>query len=104
MKCPDGLYGQTGGGTAYHSGTIRSYAYSYNVTTYTRVLAIDILDRQLLDAGKTKKVYEVELTSKGWCGQIAGVFDEMLDALFEEFPGESGKSRTTSVSWDRGKC
>ena len=120
------IYGQTGGGTAYHSGTVSTYgtggygtgsysgssytmptygivgsqSYSYDVTTYTRVLALDLLDRKELDDGRIKKVYEVKLTSKGSCGQIAGVFDAMLTALFTEFPGSSGKPRSIEVEWD----
>ncbi len=72
------IYGQTGGGTTYHSGTVSAYgtggyasgsysgssytmptygivgsqAYSYNVTTYRRVLALDLLDRRELDEGR----------------------------------------------------
>lgn len=123
------IYGPTGGGTTYHSGSISSYgaggygtgsyqgtsystptygivgsqAYSYDVTTYTRVLVLDMLDREELDAGRTKKYYEVRLTSAGSCGQISGVIDAMLTALFAEFPGLSGKSRNVKISWD-GTC
>ncbi len=120
------VYGQTGGGTTYQSGTVSSYgtggygtgsysgssytmptygivgsqSYSYDVTTYTRVLALDLLDRKELDDGRIKKVYEAKLTSKGSSGQIACVFDAMLTALFAEFPGSSGKSRSIDVKWD----
>ncbi len=85
-------------------GIVGSETYSYNVTTYARVLALDLLDRRELDEGRTKKVYEVKLTSKGRCSQITSVFDEMLTALFMEFPGPSGKSRSIDVNdenWEK---
>ena len=85
-------------------GVVGSRSYSYNVTRYTRVLALDLLDRQQLDADKVKKVYEVKLTSKGSCSQIAAVFDAMLDSLFDGFPGENGESRTVGIEWDSIKC
>ena len=118
------IYGQTGGGTTYHSGTLSSYGsggysgsgsyygssytmptygivgsetYTYNVTTYTRVVQLELLDRRALETRKVEKVYEVTLTSKGTCGQIAGVMDEILDGLFKDFPGESGKVVTVAV-------
>ncbi len=84
-------------------GIVGSETYSYNVTTYARVLALDLLDRRELDEGRTKKVYEVKLTSKGSCSQIASVFEAMLTALFMEFPGSSGKSKTVDIDWD-GTC
>ena len=124
------IYGQTGGGTTFHSGTANAYgtrgsaygtysgssytmptygvvgsqAYSFNRTTYKRVLAVDILDREQLKAGKPKKIYEVKLTSSGSCSQIAGVFDALLEALFKDFPGESGRSQRTTIDWDSSKC
>ena len=82
---------------------VGSETYSYNVTEYTRVLALDLLDRRELDKGRTKKVYEVKLASKGTCSQIASVFGEMLTALFMEFPGPSGKSRNIGVDL-KGTC
>lgn len=124
------IFGSTGGGTAYHSGMISTYgtgghgmgsysgttysmptlgivgseSYSYNVTTYTRVLALDLLDRQQFNVGRVEKVYEVKLTSKGRCAQMAAVYDEMLDALFKDFPGESGKTRTVTIEVDTKEC
>lgn len=111
------IYGNTGGGSSYHSGTVSSYdasgysfgsysgtsytppsygitgnvPYSYDVTRYTRVLALEIFDQAEGKNRTPKKVYQAKLTSKGRCGQLGWVIDEMLTALFKEFPGESGR-------------
>ena len=124
------IYGQTGGGTTYQSGTGSAYGsggyaygsysgtsytmptfgvvgsrtYSYNVTTYTRNLAMDIVIRESLNTKTPKKVYEARVISKGSCGQIAQVMDEILEALFQEFPGESGRARTITIYHTDIRC
>jgi hypothetical protein len=35
--------------------------------------------------------------SAGRCGAIVEVFDAMLEAMFEDFPGENGRARTVRV-------
>lgn len=112
------VFGQTGGGTTYSSGSVYGYggSASYSgtsytmptygivgsatdsVTEYTRSIAIDILDAKSLKRGKVKKKYELRAKSTGSCPVIAEVFDEILEAMFKEFPGVSGKSRTIEVS------
>jgi hypothetical protein len=102
-------YGQTGGGTTYSSGTVSSYGggfgsysgssytmptygvvgsstYSYDVTTYTRTVAIDLVEKT-----NNNKVYEGKATSTGSCGVMAEVIDEIAEAIFKEFPVGSGK-------------
>ncbi|HEU0072317.1 MAG TPA: DUF4136 domain-containing protein [Alphaproteobacteria bacterium] len=113
-------YGQIGGGTTYHSGTVGGYrsgygsysgtsytpptfgvtGYSTNSvtsTTYTRTLNIDILDRPALDRGQVVKLYETKLVSRGSCSVLAGVFEYMANALFQDWPGESGKPQTVEM-------
>lgn len=117
------IFGQTGGGTVNSSGTVygvggsasyfgTSYsmptfgvvgAMNNSVTEYTRVIALDIVDAKSLKSGKAVKVYEARAKSTGSCGVIAGVFDEILEALFEGFPGENGKVRNSEVS-SKGGC
>lgn len=118
------VYGQTGGGTTFHSGTVNTFgtgkiaygnysgtsysmptygiigskSYSYSETTYTRIVAIDILDRKKQDLGMIDKIYEVKMESKGDCGQMSIVIDYMLKALFKDFPGESGKPNAITIS------
>jgi hypothetical protein len=47
------------------------------------------------------QVYSARLISEGGCPSIAGVIDEMLNALFDDFPGESGKPRSVDNFVDR---
>jgi hypothetical protein len=36
--------------------------------------------------------------SAGRCGAIVEVFDAMLEAMFDAFPGENGRARSTRVA------
>jgi len=46
-----------------------------------------------MKGGSPRKLYEAKAKSTGICSVIIEVFDEMLEVMFEGFPGESGKSR-----------
>ena len=111
------IIGQTGGGTTYTSGVVTgsggtatysgtSYTMpTYGVvgvatgsrTTYKRAIAIDIVDGPSLLAGSPKKIYEGRIKSEGSCNVIVEVFDEMLQVMFTDWPGESGKNRNRRV-------
>ncbi len=117
------IFGQTGGGTTYSSGSVYGYggsaSYSgtsytmptYGIvgsstssqTEYTRAIALDIVNAKSVESGKPVKLYEMRARSTGSCSSINGVFDEILEAMFKSFPGESGKSQTIEVPWD-GSC
>ncbi|PLX62146.1 DUF4136 domain-containing protein [Sedimenticola selenatireducens] len=117
------IFGQTGGGTTYSSGSVYGYggsaSYSgtsytmptYGIvgsstssqTEYTRAIALDIVDAKSIESGKPEKLYEMRARSTGSCSSINGVFDEILEAMFKSFPGDSGKSQTIEVPWD-GSC
>lgn len=107
------IYGQTGGGTSYSSGTVSSGAkiatYSgttytmptygvvgampVNTTTYRRVVNIDVFR---WNGGKDPvKVYEMRGVSTGACGNINAVVLHIIDGMFANFPGENGKTRFT---------
>ncbi|WP_413691784.1 DUF4136 domain-containing protein [Psychromonas sp. KJ10-2] len=68
------------------------------VTTYNRVLALDITSAQ-----DNSKVYESQVTSIGECEIMAGVFEQLLEAMFTDFPGENGKIRKASIPY-QGEC
>jgi hypothetical protein len=111
------VFGQTGGGTTYSSGTANtsegSIFYSgstysmptygvvgsvnQSVAMYNRVIALDIVGAASLRDGAPQKIYEGRTTSTGSCGVITEVFDEMLDAMFQGFPGENGRNRRLVV-------
>jgi hypothetical protein len=107
------IYGQTGGGTSYSFGTVQGAdgpkpysgttynaptygvvgATTQSVVVYTRTIAIDIVDAVTRD-----KRYEMRARSAGRCGAIVEVFDAMLEAMFDAFPGENGRARSTRVA------
>lgn len=117
------IFGQTGGGTTYHSGSVNSYgsygSYSgssytmptYGVvgsstvssTYYSRNVDIDIVLTSSLSDAKPKKMYEIRAKSVGSCSSIDGVFDVIIEAVFKEFPGENGKTNRVILDWD-GSC
>jgi Domain of unknown function (DUF4136) len=65
-------------------------------TQYTRVLRLDIVDKQALTEGNIKKLYEGKVVSSGFSDQLDKVLPMMVKALFEDFPGQSGSTRTSS--------
>ncbi len=113
------IYGQTGGGTSYTSGTVRSSygghgTYSgttytqptfgqtgsipYTQTQYSRTLLITILDDKASQKGNPVKVFEGRVTSRGSNSDVATVMPNMIEALFNKFPGTSGKSEMIEMS------
>jgi hypothetical protein len=65
-------------------------------TEYTRVLRLDIVDKQAFAEGNIKKLYEGRVVSSGFSDQLDKVLPKMVKALFEDFPGQSGSTRTSS--------
>ncbi len=105
------ITGQTGGGTTYHSGSVNSYgnygstsgAYSgtsYTPATYGVVGSVPYsvtvhdryLDMKIRDRGE-RSVFEGRVSSTGRSSDIAAVLPQMIDSLFTNFPGESGKTK-----------
>jgi Domain of unknown function (DUF4136) len=110
------IIGQTGVSSSSTQGTIQSYGsygtYSgtttytptYGVvgtgvtsqTEYTRVLRLDIVDKQALAGGNIKKLYEGKVVSSGSSSQLVQVLPTMIKALFEDFPGQNGSTRRST--------
>ena len=109
------LYGQTGGGTTNSSGTVRSGSQnatfngtSYQMPTYgvvgtmssshsnyTRKVNIDIWK-----LGKDPiKVYEMRGFSSGSCGNIHSTLPTIIEGMFLNFPGVSGKTKKSKINW-----
>lgn len=113
------VFGQTGGGTTFSSGRIGNTGYSgtsYTMptfgvvgasssseTTYTRVIAIDIVNSASIQASAPKKIYEMRAKSVGTCPVINGVFNEILEAMFINFPGENGRTQMIEIPM-KGSC
>jgi hypothetical protein len=64
-------------------------------TEYTRILRLDIVDKQALAEGNIKKLYEGKVVSNGSSNQLMKVLPTMVKALFEDFPGQSGSTRSS---------
>jgi hypothetical protein len=110
------IIGQTGVSSSSTYGTVQSYGsygtYSgtttytptYGVvgtgvtsqTQYTRVFRLDIVDKETLAEGNIKKLYEGKVVSSGYSGQLVQVLPTMIKALFEDFPGQNGSTRTSA--------
>ncbi|WP_419905024.1 hypothetical protein [Kiloniella sp.] len=116
------IYGQTGGGTTYHSGSLNtgssystytgtsytmptygvvgSKTYSYNVTTFTRSIAMDMIETSSLQSDKPLKVYEGRIVSSGCLNQLNPIMKPLVRALFQNFPGENGQSSRIETLFD----
>jgi preprotein translocase subunit SecD len=63
-------------------------------TEYRRVLRLDIVDKEDFAEGNIKKVYEGRVVSSGFSDKLDKVLPKMVKALFEDFPGQSGSTKT----------
>jgi len=102
------VYGWIGGGYSGYSGYIyRQPAFGVThsnittLTTYSRVVTLDIVDISGPNRNTVKKIYEAKAKSTGACGNIAPVFSEILEAIFTGFPGENGVTKIVSVKMDK---
>lgn len=107
------IFGQTGGGTT----TFSSYGASFytmptygivgsstqSITRYSRAIALDIVETASIKEGKPKKVYELRTKSVGAGSAISCVFNELLEAMFMDFPGISGKAKSVRLQYN-GDC
>ena len=102
------VFGQTGGGTSFSSGSISgpsgNYSYSgssysapstgqvgsipYQRTTRARGIGVTISNAQTPDI---RQVYDGVMISTGRSGELAEVVPAMIQTLMRDFPGESGK-------------
>lgn len=107
------ILGQTGGGTTTFSSygssfyTMTTYGMvgsaTQSITRYSRAIALDIIDSASIKEGKPKKIFELRTKSVGSSSIISCVFNEMLDAMFMDFPGESGKAKSVTLKYN-GDC
>ena len=94
-----GVYGGT-------SPVYGSVGQTFNAETwqeYSRFIAIDIVKADTAHSNNPVRIYEGKAQSVGRCPTLAGVFDEVLDALFLDFPGANGKTVFVSIPWN-GSC
>ena len=92
----DGLY--SGSSTTYKPtyGVVGSRTYSYS--TYTCRLGLVLLKGRLVGDSIGKRLYEGTAKSTGPSGSLSTVMPYLVEALFKEFPGESGKAHKVILS------
>ena len=66
-------------------------------TNFRHTVALDIVKADSLAQDKPAKVFEGRTISTGDCAVIVEVFDELIEAMFVEFPGENGRNRTDAI-------
>lgn len=67
---------------------------------YLRSLSLSITRTPQTAGEEPRRVYEVTALSKGSCPIMSVVFDEMLAAVFQNFPGQNGAVKTVTVRGD----
>jgi hypothetical protein len=119
------VFGQTGGGYNNQTGTFNGFGtygnsfgtysgstYSaptygvvgevpYTSTTYTRALAMDIVDLHKSTPTQVHTAFEGKVISTGSNGNFAVVAGCLIDAMFDGFPGSNGASKTVQVPMDK---
>jgi hypothetical protein len=87
--------GQRFSAYVYDSGGFVPLGYTERVRTlYQRNLSVEIVNAEAWRQGRTVKSYEGRVVSMGPEHEIAMVMPLMIRALFVDFPGTSGATRT----------
>ena len=71
--------------------------YANTQQVYVRRVDLDIYKGATYDSAKPERVFEGRALSEGLNGQIVPVMPYILEALFKDFPGASGTTRTVRV-------
>jgi hypothetical protein len=67
------------------------------VTSFNRAIAMDIVLADSIKTPPVSKVYEIRTNSIGGCPVMVEVFDEMLEAMFRDFPLLKQHNRLDSI-------
>lgn len=92
------IYGRTGGTLAYPIyGVVGSRAYSR--VEFTRQLTFQIAYGSRSAADNQDTVFEANVVSTGESNSFSVVSECLFNALFDEFPGESGRTLLVTVPY-----
>ena len=80
----------------------RTWTRSYMV--YTRDVSIEIWEPSAEGGTAREQIYSAAIRSRGTCGRLSAVIDEMLVAAFEGFPAETGSVRTIDIERAPNGC
>lgn len=81
-------------GESYSPGTegvVRYDTSTSSKTVYTGHLNVDMFE--MGKSGLGEKVFETKLLSKGSCGRLGEVMDELVESIFIDFPNTNGKQQ-----------
>lgn len=94
-------YGYRGYGYGHRYGYGYGYGYrGYGIignssSSYT--LYKSYLTFKMYDKDSKKAIYQANVTSRGSSGELLLIIDEMVEALFQNFPGENGTNIEVSI-------
>lgn len=72
----------------------------YDIETrqlFTRRVEVNVFRASTYNSERKERLFEGRAVSSGLNGQIEPVMPYILDAIFQEFPGRSGETKTVSV-------
>ena len=99
-----GFGGGFGGGFHHHFGYRYGIGYdpffdnyTYTRQLFTRRIQFNMYKGSTYASGPKQRVFEGRAVSTGQNGQIEPVMPYMLDAVLQDFPGQSGRTRTVTV-------
>ncbi len=74
-----------------------NHSYTETRQLFTRRVALNMYRGATFVTGPKLRLFEGRAISTGLNGQVETVMPYMLDAIFKEFPGPSGRTRTVAV-------
>jgi len=91
-------WGRPGFGYRYGIGYDPFFdTYTYTRQLFTRRLELAMYKGSTYVSGPKQRVFEGRATSLGQNSQMEPVMPYMLDAVFSDFPGQSGRTKTVTV-------
>lgn len=85
------------GGYGFGYDPFDNHNYTDTRQMFTRRIEVNIYQGKTYTSGPKQRVFEGRAISTGLNGSIEPVMPYMLDAVFQDFPGRSGGTRTVSV-------
>ncbi len=73
------------------------FNYTETRQMFTRRVSLNMYKGATYASGPKERVFEGRATSTGLNSQVETVMPYMLDAIFKEFPGQTGRTRTVAV-------
>lgn len=103
-RCADNyVFRDDGYGAPYYSG-LECYEQTPElINNYLHFLEVKVFDGIAISSGDPDALYEGLVQSLSWSDDQQLIMPYLVAALFDNFPGESGKVRRVSVSFDEAR-